>query len=92
MEFIKEYPFDADTLKAISEGHNSFIHWVECAQRDGKLTSQTSAIDISHWFHSLYDGMVFWPIVMNLMPPPTQKEQMHFRSVIASGFLKMFAL
>ena len=91
VEFIKQQDFALETLKSISEGHNSFVHWVECCQRDGKITSETSAVEISGWFHALYDGMVLWPIIMNIMPAPAPTEQAHFRMSISSSFLKMFA-
>lgn len=91
VEFIKQQDFAIETLKSISEGHNNFVQWVECCQRDGKLSSETSATEITGWFHALYDGMLLWPIIMNIIPAPSPIEQAHFRMVISSSFLKMFA-
>lgn len=90
VEFIKKYNFDAETIKYVSEGHSHFIFWVEQCQQDGKILKKHSAEDISLWFHSLLDGMIFWPLVMNLKKVPTEEEQNHYRHIISQSFLKMF--
>ncbi len=90
IEFIKKYPFDPQIIQTVATGHDGFIDWVKQCQEDHKLSNDYTAKEIATWFLSLYDGMVMWPVIMNLKPIPNALEQNTYRAIISKSFLELF--
>ena len=91
IEELKKSNFNNDELKKrFHQGQQYFTQWVEKCQSNGQLSPKLDPAEVSEWFHSMFDGMIFWPLLLGLTEEITDGEQNKYRKIITESFLKTF--
>jgi len=91
VEQMRKQEPDQDFLKRIEVNHSDFSKWVKKCQKDGKLNTDFKADEISNWFHSIFEGMVMWPLIMGIKNEINKKDLESSSHLISQTFLKTFS-
>ena len=90
-EQIKRAEPDPQFIERFYEGHKTFATWVRKCQQGGKISTNYRAPEIAHWFHSIFEGMVMWPLIFGVQEVPERADVTKTSKIIIDSFLKTFS-
>ena len=65
-ELLKNTSIDERTFLRFNQFEQGFIHWIDLAKKEGKVTTDLPSEIIANQFHSIIKGQIYYPIIFGI--------------------------
>ncbi|NRA68322.1 MAG: TetR/AcrR family transcriptional regulator [Pseudobacteriovorax sp.] len=90
VEQLKSAQSNSLISKRLEESKSSFEVWVSRCQEAKKIGQEHSVGDVSLYFHSFFDGLVLWPMLLNLEGKKSIVDWKESCELLETAFLKRY--